>query len=251
VQSVEPDSQEEPLASRAWGFIRFHVAFFVPVRIPELDVETDAGKKFKQELTQAKAKIGQLSDEVLAGVEAAWRAELDDVNRTFDTTRARASQLLTVTGLVTAVGGLVAHLPGSEPFYALAIADIALLLYCIVATLFLTIQAIKVGEWNVVSTPIPDPKDDAMEIRRRAVFRSFKALRTNRCRLERPVGYLKDAFVFFGVAVVALIVLVGFQLAVAPLPKVSGGAHGVSLTPTSAPTPTPTATASPLPSKGP
>lgn len=215
------------LARRVWSFVRFHVAFFIPVRLPELDPRSEAGKKFRQELKDAETSIIGLPDDVVAEVEVAWAAELGNINQTLDTTRIRASQLLTVTGLVTAIAGLITHLPNAQPFHVLAIADLALLLYCIVATLWLTLQAIRVHEWNVVNTPIPDPKDDIAKMRRDAVVRCYRTLQKNSLRLECPVGYLKDAFVFFGLAVLLLIALVGFQLAVAPTSKPS-----VTTTPT-------------------
>ena len=198
---------EQDFLGRTWDFARVHLAFWRPIALPELTPGTKRYTELQEELDDAAAAVRTLPDDALDEFITEDRAALTTCQTSVSETRSRAAQLLAVTGFITLLASLGTSPPGTAAGTALMVSVGLLAVYALVGTMWLTVSAIAVRSWDeLVPRAIAD--DTARAMRERYAADVHRVRRKTRIRLERPVGYLRDAYWFFFATVALLVVIV-------------------------------------------
>lgn len=195
------------LARSVW----VHVAFFRPMRFPELDEGTIEHEEWEADFVRLVSGLDSMAEDALRDLLAAKILELGYVREDLNQTRQRAGQLLAVTGVLGVLGSLLPTLPAPFGWAWLKVVILLLIGYFFVGTIWLTIGAIRVSGWETLNTKVPavgnKQQFDLLCARARE---AFLAVRNISLRLNGPTGYLKDAYYFFAItaATIAILLLV-------------------------------------------
>ncbi len=171
----------------------------LPPTTPQAEID-----HYRAEMAAAPAKVR------LAALDAMVH-QYDEVKADLNSTRGSAGALLAATGVIS---GVVALTAGFTPLFQsrswvvfVGLLLTAVVVYCAVATTFLAIRAQQVDFWGQAELD-PSELKDAATYETEFATALYVTWRDNLQRLRNPVGYLRDAQVFFRALVVALGLLV-------------------------------------------
>jgi len=123
--------------------------------------------------------------------------------------RSRAGQLLAAAGFVAVLASIGSSIASNRARIFLTCVLMGLAIYGLLGTLWLTLQAVGVREWEpTMLEPVFDTR--VREVKERHAGQLYRTCKRDALRLTIPAGYLMDAqWYFFGtiVLIVALVAL--------------------------------------------
>lgn len=200
-------TEGDPWYERLWKWMDFWSNLKPPTLVNEPG---------KEEISRAIASLGVDARRFLTDV---WVRQNDELARDLESVRNRGSGLLAATGVITGVLTLLvpisalihATLSPRSPLAVLLLVLAALafvvLIYCALGTVVLAIRAQEVGFWGQAEMK-PASKQTLKDIELEHAFSLYVTYTDNIERLRNPVGYLRQAQVYFRVLVFALAGLV-------------------------------------------
>ena len=176
---------------------------------PEFAENTEAHSRLEADEKGVVSDLGWLKDDTLREIMDAWLLELSHAREDLWQTRQRAGSLLTAAGFLSVIATLVPSSHSGLTLGPLAWLNLALLAYFFIGTVWLTIAAIRVGEWDSLGVRPPEfGRNASRKLRQERAHQIYIAGRNYRIRLNGPTGYLRDAFTYFAATIVLLFLLV-------------------------------------------
>jgi hypothetical protein len=181
--------------------------------LPKAKLVDEDGKR------EAKQKIASLTPQAVKYLVEAWIRQNDELARDLESVRSRGAALLAATGVITGVLTLLVPITASihaslEPNSLVATALVILagiafvvLIYCALGTVVLAIRSQEVDFWGQAEMKAQG-NQQLSDIEQEYAFSLYVTYTDNIERLKNPVGYLRQAQVYFRLLVFALAGLV-------------------------------------------
>jgi|HubBroStandDraft_4_1064222.scaffolds.fasta_scaffold141552_2 hypothetical protein len=192
---------------KIWNFAMAHIFFWRKIPQPYFVDGTTQATALAAEFDALETTIGTLDNDALTQITTEFKDELDANGASVTEMRSRAAQLLTASGFVAVLATIGTAVPPKLAGQVLTYVLVAIALYALFGTMWLTTQALAVREWNVLQLK-PTARLSARRMKEIYAHQLYQVRRSNAIRLRVPVGYLRDAYWFFFITVVLFVVLV-------------------------------------------
>jgi hypothetical protein len=167
-----------------WEVVRYHLLFFLPVDLPELDSGTPEHQGLEDEFAMVQRNIAACKDDALDYTITGLKEELSRAITDISDVRTRGGQLLTVTGFIALLGTVGSSLPIGKAAQVLTYVLAGLALYALVGTLYLTSQVLRVREWE--GTIVKPTSGTARSLKESNALQLYRICTRLALKLQRP-----------------------------------------------------------------
>src|SRR5580700_6735514 len=135
---------------KIWNFAMAHIFFWRKIPQPYFVDGTTQATALAAEFDALETTIGTLDNDALTQITTEFKDELDANGASVTEMRSRAAQLLTASGFVAVLATIGTAVPPKLAGQVLTYVLVAIALYALFGTMWLTTQALAVREWNVL-----------------------------------------------------------------------------------------------------